>query len=383
MKLIVGTNMWSHHQLPVATELAKLLGFEHFKLALFEEVHDERRNMGWKEKKQLPWVIGPPRTSAERQALIQECLDADVMVVGACPPDVMASRIATGKLTFIASERMLKKPFHGLRMLNPRYAKGIRRYRSMVNHPHVHALAIGYYAADDLQMIGAFADQIWSWGYFVDLPVTLLPPPPKRPLKLLWVGRMLNWKRVDLLLKAVDKLKSSGCIGECLIVGDGPEKKRLTALARKLSLDPNVVRFSLSVPFPEVRRLMREADVYVLTSNRHEGWGAVAGEAMGEGCVLVANDQTGAAKVLIQHGETGLLFNDGDVERLSGQLRHLAEDYPLRMCIRQQAWNQMQTLWSPPVAAKRLVALCEGLLGHSELSSFNSGPCTNMIKTST
>jgi len=38
MKFILGTNFWSHHQIPVAEELVKILGPEHFRLALFEEV---------------------------------------------------------------------------------------------------------------------------------------------------------------------------------------------------------------------------------------------------------------------------------------------------------------------------------------------------------
>jgi glycosyltransferase involved in cell wall biosynthesis len=376
MKLIYGTNIWSHHQIPIATELAKLLGPEQFKMALFEEVHDERRKMGWAEREELPWVIGPPRDSTEMQTLLKECIDADVMVVGACPREVMEARIATGKLTLVAAERILKKPFHHLRMLNPRYATGIRKYRTLVNHPHVYALAIGHYAPDDLRTIGAFADRILEWGYFIDTPANLPAPLPERFCKLLWVGRVLDWKRVDLLLKALYKLRDTGCIGECLIVGEGPERQCLLDLARRLHLSPDFVQFLPSVPFSEVRRLMREADVYVLTSNRHEGWGAVAGEAMVEGCVLVANEAAGAAQVLVRDGETGLLFRDGDVEQLAGQLKKLASDYSLRMRLRKHAWDQMQNIWHPRVAAERLVALCKGLLGHSELPSFTSGPCS-------
>jgi len=379
MKLIYSTNICSHHQLPVATELAKLLGPEQYKMAIFEDVHDERRAMGWAENHKFPWMIGPPRTPTDMQRLMQECLDADVMVIGAGPQKVMEARIATGKQSLVASERLLKKPFHRLRMLNPRYATGIRRYRSLVNYPHVHALAIGHYAPDDLFMIDSFADRIWKWGYFIDTPVHLPAPPSNRPLKILWAGRMLKWKRVDLLLKAISKLLDSGYISECLIVGDGPERKRLLNLARKLDLIPGLVRFSPSVSFTEVRRLMRKADVCVLTSNRHEGWGAVAGEAMVEGCVLVANENAGASQDLVQNGLTGLLFRDGDVAQLAEQLKQLATDYLLRKQLRQRAWKQMQNLWHPRVGAERLVALCNGLLSNRELPTFKTGPCSRYV----
>jgi glycosyltransferase involved in cell wall biosynthesis len=380
MNIVFGTNIWNHYQGYFATELKRLLeGAEQFKMVLFEEVHDERRKMGWAESVELPWVLGPPRSVEEEKRLLQTCLDADVMVVGDCPPKVREARIATGKLTLIASERILKQPFYYLRMLNPRYARGIRRYRTLVNHPHVHALAIGHYAPCDLRTIGAFADRIWKWGYFNDTPAILAEPHPVRPIKLLWAGRMLKWKRVDLLLQALAKLQDTESIGECTIIGDGPERQRLLNLASRMRLAPDRVKFLSSLPFNEIRRLMREADVYVLASNRHEGWGIVANEAMFEGCILVANEAAGAARDLIQDGENGLLFRDGDVEQLAAQLKRLASDYPLRIQMRQKAWSKMHKIWHPRVAAERLVTLCNGLMGKTAIPDYKDGPCSRII----
>jgi len=345
-------------------------------MVLFEDVHHDRRRMGWAGQDECSWVLGPPRNKQEKNRLVQKCLDADVMVFGACPLEVLKARVALGKLTFVSSERILKKPYYHLRMLNPFFFRGITRFRALVNNPHVHALSIGHSAPEDLRVIGAFENRIWKWGYFISTPATLPDPPPVRPLKLLWVGRMLNVKRVDLILKALAMLQDSGVIGGCTIVGEGPERSRLLKLARKLGLSSAWVHFVPFVPFPEVRRLMRESDAYVLTSNRHEGWGAVAGEAMAEGCVLVANEEAGASQELVRDGETGLLFRDGDVEQLAAQLKFLASNYPLRMQMRQKAWTQMQKVWHPRVAAERLVALCDGLLGLGTLPSFADGPCS-------
>jgi len=375
MKFILGTNFWSHHQIPVAEELAKILGPEHFRLALFEEVDGERRQMGWEECSERPWVIGPPKNEQERVQLVKECVDADVMVFGDCPHEVLKTRVVADKLTFVAAERLLKKPFHRLRLLNPRYARGFRNYRSRVNHLNVHSLAVGHYAPEDLRILCSFGDRIWKWGYFVD--VNLEPPLPisDRPLKLLWVGRMLEWKKVDVLLRALVHIQDSPQFGECLIIGDGPERSHLLRLAQKLKLKQDRVRFLPPVPFEKVRRLMRESDVYVLSSNRMEGWGAVAGEAMSEGCVLVANQEAGSAQELVVDGETGLLYRDGDVDHLVTQLTRLADDYPMRMHMQQAAWARMHSLWSPRVAAERLVNLAEGLLGRRTMPEYNDGPC--------
>jgi len=378
--LVYGNNIWTHHQLPITSELVKLLGVDRFRMALFEEVHEDRRRMGWGESHDCPWIIGPPQNEAQRVELVKQCLDADVMVYGSCPREILRARTSAGKLTLVSSERMLKKPYHHLRMLNPRYSAGIRKYRADVNHPNVHSLAIGHYAPEDLATIGAFGERVWRWGYFVDVnpapPVTA----PDRPIKILWVGRLLALKNVDVLLRAIAKIKHLPQFGGCDIVGDGPEKSRLMSLARRLNLTPELARFHPSVPFAEVRRLMQESDVYVLSSNRHEGWGAVSGEAMSEGCVLVANDRAGAARELIIEGETGFLYHNSNLEELASLLERLANDYPLRMKVRRQAWERMQTVWHPRVAAERLVSLCHGLLGMEKLPDFQEGPCSKIKK---
>lgn len=344
-------------------------------MALFEEVHDERRRMGWAEHGECPWVTGPPRTQQENNRIMQQCLDADVMVFGACPIAVLRARVATGKLTLVVNERMLKKGFHRLRMINPRYAHGIRQFLTLVNNPQIHALAVGYYAPDDLQTIGAFKERIWKWGYFVDVNTTPPPTATERPLKILWVGRMLRLKRVDVLLRALEKIQHAPFFGECVIVGDGPENKYLQHLAQRLRLNSQRIIFKPSVPFEEVRKMMRDVDVYVLPSNRKEGWGAVAGEAMSEGCVLIANEEAGAARDLIIEGETGFLFRDGDASQLASLLERVALDRPMRLRVRQQAWKQMSSLWHPRMAAERLVALSQGLLGKTEMPDFKDGPC--------
>ncbi|NVN93001.1 MAG: glycosyltransferase family 4 protein [Desulfuromonadales bacterium] len=376
--MVYGTNVWSHHQVPVATELARILGPDRFRMALFDQVDIERRNMGWGDHAEYPWVIGPPLNADAKTVIMQQCLEADVMVFGSCPSEILQARAATNKLTLVSSERLLKKGYYHLRMLNPRYAMGFKRFRAMVNHPNVHALAIGRYAPADLRTIGAFGDRIWKWGYFVD--VNPAPPGPlaDRPLKLLWVGRMLDWKNVNVLLRALARIQNAPWFGECVIVGDGPERSRLLNLGRKLRLNQGRLRFLPSVPFEEIRRLMRDSDVYVLPSNCQEGWGAVAGEAMSEGCVLVANAEAGSSRELVVDGEYGFLYQDGNIGQLAALLERLGNDYPLRMKLRRQAWERMQSLWHPRVAAERLVTICQGLLEGAPVQTYVDGPCSRV-----
>jgi glycosyltransferase involved in cell wall biosynthesis len=185
---------------------------------------------------------------------------------------------------------------------------------------------------------------------------------------------MLDWKRVDLLLEAVAVVAKDSNFGCLNLVGSGPEKPRLLDLARKLGLGEKCV-FHEPVTADQVRMLMRQADVYVLPSNRCEGWGAVANEAMSEGAVLVANEQAGGPRTLVDHGRTGFLFQDNDAAGLARILRMLLRDSGLRETVRQVAWQEIQRLWHPRVGAERLLALCRGLLGLAPMPEFQAGPC--------
>lgn len=376
LSLAYCNNIWIHHQSPVCMEFVRLLGEDHFKMCLFESIPEEQRELGYASAApDCKWIAGPPSSSSDMKRLSQIICDADVAVLGSCPEEIQSARVLTGKLTFIMSERMWKWPFYWWRMLNPRFASGINRFKNMANRENVHYLAMGAYAAEDARRIGAFGDRMWTWAYFAD--VAFQPPQPRtsNEIRILWIGRMLDLKRVDLLLKAVARVCRDPAFGRLDVVGTGPEKARLLKLSQKLNLGHKCILHD-PVPLNQVRELMRQADVYVLPSNRYEGWGVVANEAMSEGAVLVANEQAGAAQVLIHHGRTGFLFHDDDAAGLARILQTLIADASLRERVRQAAWQEMQQLWHPRVGAERLVGLCQGLLGLTPMPAFQEGPCS-------
>jgi glycosyltransferase involved in cell wall biosynthesis len=369
------TNYWSHHQAPVSRELVRLLGEECFKLCLFGNFYDANLLLGQNEAApDYKWIAGPPKAHSDIERLRKIICDADVAVLGACPEAVMAARTETGKLTFVMSERIRKTPPAWWRWLDPRFQHGLIKYRRAANRENVHYLPMGAYAAEDVRRIGAYGDRMWTWAYLLE--VSAQPPQPRTSDKMnvLWVGRMLSWKRVDLLLHAVARVCHEPTFGKLNVVGTGPEKERLQKLARQLGLGDKCV-FHEPVSPAAVREMMRQSDVYVLPSNRQEGWGAVANEAMSEGAVLVANEQAGAAQMLVEHGRTGFLFTDDDIDSLTTILKTLLADVALRETVRQAAWQHLQSTWHPRVGAERLVSLSQGLLGMKPMPAFKDGLC--------
>lgn len=373
------TNIWSHHQAPVCTALARLLGEDHFKVCLFEPVPEEQRKLGYASAvPDYKWIADPPISSGDLERLSQIVCDADVAVLGACPQEVHAARVATGKLTFIMSERMMRKGFFRLRMLNPRFARGIRRLRSIANRQNVHYLAIGEYSAADAKLIRVFEDRIWNWVYFVSQAEGTSRERSSSPVRLLWAGRFLGLKRVDLILRAMALLGPAADNCTLELIGAGPTRDAIKRLTMRLGLASRVCFRDAMTP-EAVRQRMAMADIYVFPSNHKEGWGAVVGEAMNEGCVVVASKTAGASRILIEHGRTGFLFADGDVRELAGILGQVIENGELRRKVGQAAAAHMQRLWHPRVGAERLVELCQGLLGLIPMPTFQEGPCSRCL----
>lgn len=192
-------------------------------------------------------------------------------------------------------------------------------------------------------------------------------------LKVLWVGRMLDWKRADTLVRAVVSLLKDGVAIQLRLVGYGPEEPKLRDLAGRYLLDDQVrfassqdyryiegceaatpgIVFSPPVPIQHVRSLMREADVVALTSDGGEGWGAVVNEAMAEGRCVIGTFEAGSSATMIEHGVNGLLYPTGNVSALLDVLQQCDRATIGKCGVR--ARETLETHWSPASAAKRLL----------------------------
>jgi glycosyltransferase involved in cell wall biosynthesis len=116
------------------------------------------------------------------------------------------------------------------------------------------------------------------------------------------VGRLVGYKRQDVLVRAFTKLGYP-----LLIVGEGPELNRLRAMA-----GPNV-HFMGWQPHERVAKLLGEAKACVHAGE--EDFGIALAEAQSAGCPVIAY-QGGAAPEIVSIGESGLLFEEQDEDHL-------------------------------------------------------------------
>lgn len=122
------------------------------------------------------------------------------------------------------------------------------------------------------------------------------PPSDENPLRILFVGRLIALKGVDMLLAAVGKARRDGRRVQLQVVGDGPERESLEVEARALELIEHV-RFSGALDQYEVARAMAECHLLCLPSVRESG-GAVLLEAMCCGRPVVALRHGGPAEII-------------------------------------------------------------------------------------
>jgi glycosyltransferase involved in cell wall biosynthesis len=153
---------------------------------------------------------------------------------------------------------------------------------------------------------------------------------PNEHFTLLTVGHLVPVKGQDLIISALPLLPDVHLV----LAGDGPERKRLEALARSLGVDDRV-RFLGAVPQSELPRHYSNADALVLASSR-EGWANVLLESMACGTPVVASRVYGTPEV-VASSAAGVLMAERTPQALADSVNALRARYPDRAATRRYA----------------------------------------------
>jgi glycosyltransferase involved in cell wall biosynthesis len=193
----------------------------------------------------------------------------------------------------------------------------------------VPAMAVSRSTAQDLAGRGLPEEEITVIPNGVDLARYRPDPGTDRFAMptLLYLGRLKRYKRVDLPIRALARLREAGVAARLVIAGAGDHDGALRALTAELGLE-DAVDFRGFVSEEEKLELFRRAWVHVLTSPK-EGWGITNLEAAACGTPTVASDSPGL-RDSVAHGQTGFLVPHGQVDVLAARLRSLIEDPTLR-----------------------------------------------------
>jgi len=150
---------------------------------------------------------------------------------------------------------------------------------------------------------------------------------PEQTKILLSVSRLVRWKRVDRIIKAMSQITSSFPNTILLIVGDGPERNKLEKLSRDLSLRDRIV-FIGSLPHPETIHFINAADIFTsLYELSNVGNPLLEAMICGK-CIVTLNN--GDTAKYITNQKTGILLEENNPDELPPIITRLLEDNTFR-----------------------------------------------------
>ena len=161
----------------------------------------------------------------------------------------------------------------------------------------------------------------------------------KEPLKVLYVGRLIEHKHVDWLLTAMKTVLTSYPKASLHIIGDGPQRDFLESYAHELGIAGAVRFYGTLSNRLEVIEHMKSASVFVLPSTR-EGFSMVTLEAMAAGTpVVVMKAPLNAALDYVKDGQNGLVVELGKPDAIANAIMLLFEDSNLCLKLVQNGFS--------------------------------------------
>ncbi|MDA0208793.1 glycosyltransferase family 4 protein [Desertifilum tharense] len=147
-------------------------------------------------------------------------------------------------------------------------------------------------------------------------------PEIPRNRELVFLGRLVSDKGVDLLLEALGSLQKEGLTPHLTIIGTGPEEANLRQQVSALNLE-NQVEFAGTKRDRELATLLNQHQILVVSSRWSEPFGIVALEGIACGCVAIGSNQGGLPDAI---GKCGVTFPNGDSQALATLLKELLQN---------------------------------------------------------
>ena len=142
---------------------------------------------------------------------------------------------------------------------------------------------------------------------------------PANDYRIIHIGRLVEWKRLDLLLKALHTVRRTYPAAELIVVGDGPMRSEWGSLADRLGLADRVMFRGAVHDAENLGRLLLSSSIFVLA-----GMGGLAiNDAMCFGRPIICSIGDGTERMLVRNSVNGLLFRNDDLDDLTSKILFL------------------------------------------------------------
>lgn len=179
-------------------------------------------------------------------------------------------------------------------------------------------------------------------------------------VSIVYQGRLVSTKGIDILLSAAEQLESEGFDFRILIIGDGPEREALEAHARRLR--PGSVEFFGHISSSELGHVLAGTTIVAMPSLGGEVFGLVAAESMLRGMAVIVSD-IGALREVV--GETGASFEMGSKDGLVSCLRPLLRNDSLVAAMGAAAKDRAERIFTKAAMIQGHIAIYENAIRGS------------------
>lgn len=387
MKIVFFSNFINHHQVLVSDRLYNLTN-QSYVFVETTPIPDSFVKSGYPTFEK-PYLLKAWESAEKLDIAHKLAKEADVAIFSSmCFKSFAIERLKSKKLTFEMSERWLKRGI--INLFSPNLWKHQFTYYKYARNAPSYMLCCSAFAANDYYLLKSYKDRCFKWGYFTQVDENAnydsFANNDSEKVRIMWCARFLKWKHPELVVKMAATLKDKGYrFVVDMYGGEGNSakydkvfpQKRLESMIEKYGVQ-DIVKLKGVCPNLEILSAMQSHNIFLFTSDRNEGWGAVANEAMANGCAIVASKSIGSSPYLIENGKNGFMFDDCDVNSLCEKVEWLIK-HPQEMKIMQRnAYLQMKNMWNPNVAANNLIRLINDLQNGRD-SSIQEGPCSKAI----
>lgn len=378
MTIVFFSNFINHHQVHISDEL-NLLTDGNYTFVEISPMPVSFKKSGYPDYSSRPYVLQAWRNSDQMKTAIQLAVDADVAIFDgyeSLPFEIARYKSDSRLLSFEVNERWCKRGF--INYISPRFLKWYFHYITKFRICNVYKLCCSAYLPNDMYNVGAFKDKCYKWAYLTkanEFDVKqYIDSRPKERLKIMWCARFINWKHPELAIELAKELKSEGYSFDLDMYGGGELFEDIKKKVGFYHLQ-DVVHVKGNAPNDTILEEMKKHSIFLLTSDRNEGWGAVVNEALSNGCAVVADECIGSVPFLVRHSVNGRIYKTTDLQSLKQNIIYYLNN-PKELeanCL--EAYNTMIELWSPKSAAHRLLTLINDLKEDGQ-TTISDGPCS-------
>ncbi len=367
MKLTFFGSVLGYHQEGLAKAFYNILG-DDYHYVVFSDFPDYRKEAGFENlADKYPFVVKAytPEGEAKTEELIN---NSDVVIIGAAPNNVVEKCVNNGIETYLFSERFFK--MGTWRAFVPPIRKKVVNRAARFKQPNFKVLCASAYLPYDLALCG-WRGKAYQWGYFPEVvkydidELLSKKATGDKPVTILWAARFLELKHPEKAIQVAKHLKEKNLPFHMDIIGFGELENFIKDEIKNNQLD-DYISFLGKKTVPEVREAMENSDIFLMTSDYHEGWGVVINESMNCGCVVIADAAAGASRYLINDGKTGFIYKKNDIKTMFPVIERLITDEGYRKELQKYAYDYMVNNASPEVVVERFISLCENNAEFSE-----------------